>query len=118
MDSNVEKFQSLGDNLLLLVDIETVNIGWQIISAEEPKQDFSGKLKSSTLNSELLLGKINNLIKTDNECNIHIETDQNGIFLYLLTQIKMKLLTKQFFSVLCINATYKVNIEGFPLYTI
>ncbi len=67
------------------------------MSAVEPKQEFSGKLKSNILNSELLLRKLNNLIKSDNECNIHIETDQDGIFLFLWTQIKMKLLTKQFF---------------------
>lgn len=68
-------------------------------------------------NSELLVKELLEIINTD-DCNVHFETDESNV-LFLLIQVKMmRVLAEQFSSICFINAMYKVNLEGFPLYTI
>ena len=69
--------------------------------------------------SKLLVAAMQDLKQNDLEGNITIGLNKDSSLSYLLIQTgTMKQLAEKFCDVLFIDGVYKVNIEGFPLYTV
>ncbi|XP_075738923.1 uncharacterized protein LOC142784443 [Rhipicephalus microplus] len=83
------------------------------------KQRFSIPIRNEQAHGEMVLEKVETLLKNNPNWVIHYEMNQNNNLQFILLQTThMREILEKYPEILFIDGTYKVNIEGYILYSI
>ncbi|XP_049524246.1 zinc finger SWIM domain-containing protein 1-like [Dermacentor silvarum] len=83
------------------------------------KQRFSIPIRNEQAHGEMVLEKIHTLLANNPNWVIHYEKNQNNNLQFVLLQAThMREILEKYPEILFIDGTYKVNIEGYILYSI
>nr|XP_037276819.1 uncharacterized protein LOC119169923 [Rhipicephalus microplus] len=83
------------------------------------KQRFSIPIRNEQAHGEMVLEKLETLLKNNSNWVIHYEMNQNNNLQFILLQTThMREILEKYPEILFIDGTYKVNIEGYILYSI